>query len=103
MARIPTFIDFLIKKDANGEPWVPPWKFSLIGFPLFTFISFVMDELTGFGGMVFPNREPKSLSEIDWSSTPHEVAAYMPLYYFGILPIFFLKRHYWRKRHASEE
>lgn len=97
----PTFIDLLLKKNENGEPWVPSWQLSLIAFPLFTLFMFVGDELSGFGGIVSPDKEPKSWSEIDWGSFPFYAACFMGIYYFVILPIFFLKRAYWRKIRAK--
>lgn len=102
MAKYPTtFLELLLLKDKNGEPWVPSWRLTLVALPLITVVDFILREVSFFSGLTSPSTGSKGLSDIDWGQFPMGAAWFLGFHYIFILPIFYIKRSYWRKHHRQ--
>lgn len=80
----------LAAREENGAPWVPPWWQSFVIVPLGViamYVVFPVDEFTD-----TRHRLEHLLIPVGWT---------LGVYYTLILPIFYLRRYRWNKKHGE--
>ena len=92
----------LAKRDKDGAPWVPPWWNNFIVVPLLTISSFYLSQVDGWRGVASPRAEKIPWSEVTSDGIVGYVGGFLAFYFIFVLPIFVIRKHQWKRRHAGK-
>lgn len=91
----------LAAREKNGAPWVPPWWQSFVIVPLAIIAMYVVFPVNQDSGIRLPNTDDSFWSSFNLDHLLIPVIWTLGAYYILILPIFYLRRYRWDKKHRS--
>ena len=98
--QIHIFGGALAAREKNGAPWVPPWWQSFVIVPLAVIAMYVVFPVNKDSDTRLPSTDDSFWSSFSLDHLLIPVIWTLGVYYILILPIFYLRRYRWNKKHG---